>query len=224
MGFTVSRVQRMTDPKEADIVLHYAPRTRSFVALWLLEELGVPYELASFDLTTGHHKRPEYLALNPMGKVPVVVDHGTAISELGAIALYLADRYPGAKLAPAVDDPDRAAYLRWVFFASGVVEPALAEKFGKWDPRPRQHAWGSFDQMLEVATRGVSGGAYLLGDRFSAADVTVSGALRFALLFGAIDKTGPIAEYIGRVSERPAFARASAIEARESERFPMKKA
>jgi glutathione S-transferase len=214
----------MPESPEADIVLHYAPRTRSFVALWLLEELGVPYRLASLDLSTGQHKRPEHLALNPMGKVPVVVDHGIPISELGAIAIYLADRYPAAQLAPAIDDPDRAAYLRWAFFASAIIEPALAEKFGKWEPRPRQHAWGSFAQMVEVATRGVGGSTYLLGDRFSAADVTVSGGLRYALLFGAIDKTGPIADYIGRVSQRPAFARASAIEARENERFPMKKA
>jgi glutathione S-transferase len=208
---------------DADLVLHYAPRTRSFVALWLLEELGVPYRLESFDINTGHHKSPEHLALNPMGKVPVVVDRGVAVSELGAIAIYLADRYPAAGLAPAVDHPDRAAFLRWIFFAAAVIEPALAEKFGKWEPRPRQHAWGSFDQMVEVATRGVSGGAYLLGERFSAADVTVAGGLRFALLFGALEKTGPIADYLARCAQREAFVRASAIEARESERFPMKR-
>ncbi|MBX7192042.1 MAG: glutathione S-transferase family protein [Sandaracinaceae bacterium] len=213
----------MPETLEADLVLHYAPRTRSLVALWLLEELGVPYRLASFDLATGHHKSPEHLALNPMGKVPVVVDRGVPVSELGAIAIYLADRYPAAGLAPALDHPDRAAYLRWVFFSSAIIEPALAEKFGKWEPRPRQHAWGSFDQMLEVATRGVSSGTYLLGDRFCAADVTVAGGLRYAMLFGAIPKEGPIADYVGRVTAREAFARASAIEAREGERFPMKK-
>lgn len=213
----------MPESLEADLVLHYAPRTRSFGALWLLEELGVPYRLASFDLATGHHKSPAHLALNPMGKVPVVVDRGAPVSELGAIAVYLADRFPDAKLAPALDDPSRAAYLRWVFFGAGVIEPALAEKFGKWEPRPRQHAWGSFDQMLEVATEGVSrAGGFLLGERFTAADVVVGGGLRYAMLFGAIPKEGPIAAYVARLTARDAFTRASAIEKREGERFPMK--
>jgi glutathione S-transferase len=214
----------MPETPDADLVLHYAPRTRSFGALWLLEELGLPYRLESFDLATGQHKSPEHLALNPMGKVPVVVDHGVAVSELGAIAIYLSDRYPAAGLAPAIDHPDRAAFLRWVFFASAIIEPALAEKFGKWEPRPRQHAWGSFDQMLEVATRGVSGGAFLLGERFGAADVMVAGGLRYAILFGAVDRGGPIADYVARCSARDAFLRASAVEAREGERFPMKRA
>ncbi|GAB4210503.1 MAG: hypothetical protein OHK0013_31210 [Sandaracinaceae bacterium] len=90
----------MSQHDEAHLVLHYAPRTRSFVALWLLEELGAPCRLQSFDINTGHHESPEHLALNPMGKVPVVVDHGIAVSELGAVAIYLADRYPAAGLSP----------------------------------------------------------------------------------------------------------------------------
>lgn len=119
--------------------------------------------------------------------------------------------------------PRSRRVLRWTFFAAAIIEPALAEKFGKWEPRPRQHAWGSFDRMVEVATRGVSGGAYLLGERFSAADVTVAGGLRYALLFGALDESGSIAHYVARCEAREVFVRASAIEARESERFPMKR-
>jgi len=213
----------MSESTDAALVLYYAPRTRSLGALWLLEELGQPYRLESFDLGTGRHKTPEHLALNPMGKVPVVVDRGIAVSELGAIAIYLADRFPASALPPATDDPSRAPFLPWVFFASAVVEPALAEKFGKWEPRPRQHAWGSFDQMLEVAQNGVTPGPFLLGERFSAADVLLASGLRFALLFGAIPKDGPIADYVARMTAREAFVRASAIEAREGERFPMKR-
>lgn len=213
----------MPETSDASLVLHYAPRTRSFGALWLLEELGLPYRLESFDLATGHHKSPEYLAINPMGKVPVVLDRGVPVAEIGAIAIYLADRYPAAGLAPAIDDPARAAYLRWCFFSTAILEPALAEKFNKWEPRPRQHAWGSFEQMLEVAEKGVVPGPYLLGDRLSAADLLLANGMRFAILFGAVPKDGAIAAYVGRLTARDAFARASAIEARESERFPMKR-
>ena len=203
------------------LTLHYAPRTRSFTALWLLEELGQPYELASFDINTGRHKQPDYLALNPMGKVPTVVADGIPVSETGAIAIYLADRFPAAGLAPAFDDPRRPAYLRWVLFASGIIEPAFGEKFFKWNVPARSVAWGSFSQMETVLSEGVAGGEWLLGDQFTAADVVVGAAARFGVLFGALDKTGPIADYVARLTARPAFERAAAIEARESERFPM---
>ena len=206
----------------ASLTLFYAPRTRSFTALWLLEELGEPYRLESFDLNTGRHKQPDYLALNAMGKVPVVRDGEVPVSELGAIAIYLADRFPNAALAPSPEAPERAAYLRWMFFSSAIMEPAFAEKFFGWNPPARQVAWGSYGQMLEVLTRGVDTDGYLLGDRFSAADVLIGAGVGFGVRFGALPNDGPIAAYLARVSARPAFARASAIEAREGERFPLK--
>lgn len=212
----------MPQTTSADLVLHYAPRTRSFGALWLLEELGVPYQLESFNLASGRHKQPDYLAIHPMGKVPAVVDRGVSVSEMGAIAIYLADRYPAARLAPSIEAPERAAYLRWIFFASAILEPALAEKFNKWEPRPTQHAWGSFDQMLSIATEGTRGAGWLVGDHFTAADLMVANGLRFAMMFGAIAKEGSIADYVARATARDAFVRASAIEAREGERFPMR--
>ncbi len=208
----------MTAP---ELTLHYAPRTRSRTALWLLEELGQPYTLASFDINTGRHKQPDYLALNPMGKVPVVVDGGVPVAELGAIAIYLADRYPAAELAPAIDDPRRPDFLRWCFFSSAIMEPAYGEKFFKWTVPARSVAWGSFDGMLEVLTAGVSDREWLLGDTFSAADVLVGSTLGFGLQFGAVPMTGPLADYAARCWDRPAWQRAAAIEARESERFPM---
>src|SRR5690606_12913143 len=109
----------MTTPTPS-LKLFFAPRTRAFTALWLLEELGLPYELESFDLNAGRHKQADYLALNPMGKVPLVIHDGVPVSETGAIAIYLADRFAGhpgaATLAPAFDDPHRPAYLRWILF------------------------------------------------------------------------------------------------------------
>jgi len=212
----------MPETSEADLVLHYAPRTRSFGALWLLEELGVPYRLESFDLATKHHKSAAHLALNPMGKVPVVVDGAVPVSETGAIAIYLCDRYPAAGLAPSFDATTRPAYLRWIFFATALFEPALAEKFGKWEPRPTSHAWGSFDQVIEAATQALETEPFLVSDRFTAADLLCANVFRFGMMFGALPKEGVLAAYVARMTKRDAFLRASEIEAHEGARFPMK--
>jgi glutathione S-transferase len=203
-----------------DLILYYAPRSRSFTALWLLEELGVDYRLESFDLAAGRHKEPDYLQLNPMGKVPMVVDRGRAVPELGAMAIYLSDLHPAAGLAPAEDDASRPDFLRWIFFSSAIVEPAFAEKMFGWEQHPSNVAWGSFDEMLRVLNDGLGQNTWLLGEKFSAADVLVGSGVRFGTLFGVLPKTGPIADYLRRCTEREAFKRAAAIEAREGERFP----
>ena len=208
---------------QPSLKLYFAPRSRALTALWLLEELGLAYELESFDLNSGRHKQPDFLALNPMGKVPLVVCDGIPVSETGAIAIYLADRFPAAGLAPAIDDPLRPAYLRWMLFSSGVLEPAFGQKFFKWEVPARSVAWGSFEQMQDVLIAGVSSSEWLLGDRFTAADVVVGAGARFGVMFGAFEKTGPIADYVGRLTARAAFQRAQAIEQREGERFPMPK-
>lgn len=214
----------MTTPTPS-LKLFFAPRTRAFTALWLLEELGLPYELESFDLNAGRHKQADYLALNPMGKVPLVIHDGVPVSETGAIAIYLADRFAGhpgaATLAPAFDDPRRPAYLRWILFHAGVIEPAFGQKFFKWDVPARSVAWGSFEQMHETLTAGVSGREWLLGDSFCAADVIVGSAARFGVKFGAFEQDGPIADYVARLGAREPFRRAEAIERREGERFPL---
>ncbi len=194
------------------LTLYHAPRTRAFTALWLLEELGQPFEVHSFDMASGYHRSPEYLALNPMGKVPMLMDGDTPVSEMGAIALYLLERFPGSGLAPAVGDPKRAEFLRWMFFVPGIVEPALAQKFFGWQPPRASVAWGSYDLMIEVAEKGLESGPWLLGDTFSAADVVVGAALRFGVLFGAIDSPA-IKAYVERATARPAFERAMAREA-----------
>lgn len=203
----------MPHVSDAELVLHYAPQTRSFTALWLLEELGVDYQIAPVDLKAGEHKRPEYLQKNPMGKVPTVMDHGQPVSELGAIAIYLADRYADARLAPGLLEPERPAYLRWMLFSGGVMEPCLGEKFFKWEVPASSVAWGCFADMERTLTEGLRPGPYLLGDRFSAADVIVGSTARFGVMFGAMEKTGVIADYVTRLSERPACLRAAAIEA-----------
>jgi glutathione S-transferase len=210
-------------PKESkgEIVLYYAPRTRAFTALWLLEELGLPYTRESFDLRSGRHKQADYLAMNPQGKVPTVTVGEVAISETGAIACYLCERFPETGLAPGADEADRAAYLRWLFFSGSCIEPAYAQRFMKWEIRPSSAAWGSYEQVVETLITGVEPGPWLLGERFTAADIVIGSGLDFGIKFGALPKDGPLTDYTERVKARPSFARAEAIEARENERFPV---
>ena len=204
----------------SQLTLHYAPRTRSFSAVWLLEELGVDYHLESFSLATGHHKSSEFLAKNPMGKVPVVVDGDIPVSELGAIAIYLNDKFASPELRVDPTSADRPAFLRWVFFASAIMEPAFAERFFKWTLPSQQMAWGSYQHMHDILSDRLTESQTLVGDRFTLADALVGASARFGLLFGAIDKGGAICRWVQQLQERPALQRAVAIEARESERFP----
>jgi glutathione S-transferase len=197
----------------ADVVLYYAPQSRAFRTLWFLEELGRPYRLAMLDLNKGDHKRPDYLKINPMGKVPTVLDQGTPIAETGAIFTHLADKYSAGTLAPLPDDPRRADYLRWLFFAAGVMEPAFGEKFFKWEVPARRAAWGSFADMERALTDGLGArGPFLLGDRFTAADVFVASNLHWGLIADLFPKDGALAGYVSRCAARPALQRALAME------------
>lgn len=200
---------------DADIVLYYKPRTRAFRALWFLEELGRPYRIQLMDFGKGAHKQPEFLKLNPMGKLPTVVDQGTPIAETGAILLHLADKYASGQLAPRLDDPKRPDYLRWLFFAVGVMEPAFGEKFFKWeDIPPNRVAWGSFAEMERVVTEGVTAGPYLLGEQFTAADVLVGSNLHWGVLWKLFPEKGAVADYVARCAARPGLKRAIEIEER----------
>lgn len=212
----------MPERDDAETVLFYAPRTRSFTAVWMLEELGdaIDYRLDSFLITSGRQRSEAYLAKNPMGKVPVLRHRGRHVSELGAIAIYLADLFPQAELAPAIDHGDRPEYLRWCFFSSAIFEPALAQKFFKWEVDSGTVAWGSFERMQAALLAGLKEGPYVLGDRFSMADVLVGASVRFGQQFGALDKTGVLGDYAERTQTRPAYERAAAIEAREGEKIP----
>jgi len=203
----------MPQADDADIVLYYAPRTRAFRALWFLEELGKPYRIALVNYANAEHKRPDFLKLNPMGKLPTVVDQGAPIAESGAILLYLADKYSAGTLAPRLDDPKRADYLRWLFFAVGVMEPAFGEKFFKWQDVPASRAaWGSFADMEKVATDGIAPGPFLLGDQFTAADVLMGSNLHWGTLMKLFPEEGAIADYVARCAARPALKRALEIE------------
>jgi glutathione S-transferase len=192
------------------IVLFHHPFSRASNVLWMLEELGEPYELKYVDIMKGGQKSPEIVALNPMGKLPILVDDGVVVTEVAAIALYLADRYSAGKLAPKLDDSARATYLRWSFFAPSVIEPGAIAKLNNWSFKPSQAGWGTFDAMIASMDSAIAGKQFVLGDRFSMADCVFGGTVRFMLRFKMIEGTPALNEYAARLEERPAAKRADA--------------
>jgi glutathione S-transferase len=196
---------------DLDLIFYYAPQSRSGIVLWMLEELGVPYKMEQLSLKKGTHKSPAYLAINPMGKVPAIKHGDTVVTEAAAICCYLADAFPAAGLAPAIGDPDRGTYLRWMFFSPSCIEPAIADKAFQRPPAPASSiGYGDFDTVMDVLSQAVSRGDYLLGDRFSAADVVLGSAIRYGMMFGVIPKRPEFQAYAGRLESRPALQRTNA--------------
>jgi glutathione S-transferase len=192
------------------IVLYHHPFTRAASVVWMLEEAEVPYELRYVDLMAGGHKTPEMLALNPMGKLPILTEGDAVVTESAAIGLYLADRHAYGRLAPKVDDPARGAYLRWSLFAPSVIEPGSMAKAAGWAYKAPQAGWGAHDAMLSAMESAVGRGDFILGDRFSMADIVFGGTLRYMLLFKMIDPRPAFTAYAERLAKRPALQRAQA--------------
>ena len=194
--------------------LYWSPRSRSFSALWLMEETGQPYERALTDISTGAQKAPEYLAINPMGKVPALQDGEVTLAEAAAICAYVAERYPEARLAPPVGDALRAKYLYWLFFAPGCIEPAMVQVATKIEMNPVAAGWGNAQRVFDVLDAALEKGPWILGETFSAADVAIGSGLNFAVrLFKMIPSRPSFDAYIARCMERPAFQRAEKIAA-----------
>jgi glutathione S-transferase len=196
-----------------EIVFYHQPRSRAQMAHWMLEEVAAPYRTVILDLEKGEHKTPAFLALNAMGKVPTIVHRGVTIAETGAIISYLADAFPAAGLAPALTDPQRGAYLRWLFFGAGCIEPALADRMLQRPPVERKIAlgYGSYEDVQDTLRQALSKAPYLTGDRFTAADLYVGAQINWAGHFGAPGFKGdPVFDaYVARITQRPAFERAA---------------
>lgn len=187
------------------IVLYHHPYSRAANMIWALEEVGVPYTLHTVDLQKGEQKSPAHLALNPMGKLPVLTDGEAVISETSAICMYLGDRYAHGRLAPALDDPARGAWLRWCVYPSAVIEPGCAAKAGGWAYRPGAVGWGTYESIVETLESGLAGGEWLLGSRFTMADVLVGSSLRWMVRFKMIDPRPAFLAYLERLEQRPAL-------------------
>jgi glutathione S-transferase len=196
------------------IKLYWSPRSRSFSAIWLMEETGLPYERVLTDISTGAQKAPDYLKINPMGKVPALTDGDASLGEAAAICAYVADRYPETRLAPAVTDPRRARYLQWLFFGPSCIEPAIIQIFTKIEVPTSTAAWGSSTQVFDVLDAALAEGPWILGEDFSAADIVIGSGLNFAVrLFKMVPSRPSFDAYIARCMARPAFQRAEKIAA-----------
>ncbi|QLQ13999.1 MAG: glutathione S-transferase family protein [Brevundimonas sp.] len=201
----------MTD----NIQFYTNPMSRGRMVRWMLEEVGQPYDTHVLDYGTTM-KAPEYLALNPMGKVPTILDRGVVVTEVAAICAYLADAYPQAGLAPALHDPMRGIYLRWLFFTAGPVEAATtARSLGLLAPAEKAAmvGYGSFDETMDALEAAVSGpGPYILGEQFSAADVYIGSQIGFGLMFKSMPDRDAFKAYWSRISDRPAAVRARELD------------
>lgn len=202
----------MTDDR---ITFHYAPQSRAFGTRVLLEELGVPYDLHVLDIRTGEQLKPDYLAVNPMGKVPAISHRGVVVTEQAAVALYLGDLFSEAGMAPAIDAPRRGAYLRWMVFYGSSFEPALVDHALKRPPLPRNNApYADYETVVSIVNEQVRRAApFWLGEQFSVADVLWGSALLWVTSFGIFEKTPEVAAYVERITSRPAFRKAQADEA-----------
>ncbi len=194
--------------------LYWSPRSRSFTTLWLMEETGEPYERVLTDISTGANKTPDYLAINPMGKVPALADGDAVMAESAAICTYVADRYPQAKLAPPIGDPRRAKYLQWMFFAPSCIEPAILQAYLKLEIPAVSAAWGSTTQTFDVLDQALEKGPWLLGDDFSAADVAIGAGINYAIRMFKMVPTRPnFDRYLDACAARPAFQTAAKLTA-----------
>jgi glutathione S-transferase len=195
----------------ADLTFYTNPMSRGRIARWMLEEVGQPYHTEVLDFATTA-KTDAFLALNPMGKVPVIRHGDVVVTECAAICAYLADAFPEAGLAPAPAPAARADYYRWLFFAAGPVEAAVTNRsLGLDPPRERQGmvGYGTFDLVIDTLEKAVSGSDYIAGDSFTAADVYVGSQVAWGLQFGSIPERPAFAAYRDRIHARGAYLRAT---------------
>ena len=200
----------MIQPSNDEIVFYTNPMSRGRIARWMLEEVGRPYRTVVLDFGTTM-KAPDYLAINPMGKVPAVTWRGVAVTECAAVCAWLADAFPEAGLAPAFDDPARGTYLRWLFFTAGPVEAAVTAKaLGLLAPAEKagMAGYGSFEQVVDALESAVTPGPWILGDRFSAADVYVGSQIMWGLQFKTLPERDAFKAYAARLAGRAAAGRA----------------
>jgi glutathione S-transferase len=195
----------------ASLTLYHAAPSRSSIAHWMLEEVGQPYELHVLSLKDGDNRKPAYLSVNPMGKVPALKHGDAVVTEAAAICCYLADAFPQAGLAVPIGDPRRGAYLKWLFFGPSCVEPAVADKaFTRAEPPPRSAlGYGDYDTVMDVLADALRTGPYLLGEQFTAADVVIGSGLRWGMAFKLIPERPEFVTYTRRLAERPALKRAT---------------
>jgi glutathione S-transferase len=196
----------------AELTLYHAAPSRSSIVRWMLEEVGEPYEIKLLRLSEGDQQRPDYLAINPMGKVPALKHGDVVITEAAAICTYLADAFPKAGLSVPIGDPRRGIYLKWLFFGPGCLEPAVIDRAAprKEEPRRAMLGYGDFDTVMNVLAKAVEKRPWLMGEQFTAADVVIGSNIRWGTIFKLIPERKEFLDYSARIAARPAAQRAEA--------------
>jgi glutathione S-transferase len=195
----------------SSLTLYHAAPSRSSIALWMLEEVGEPFDIHLLSFKKGETRSADYLKVNPMGKVPALKHGDVVVTEAAAICTYLADAFPQAKLNVPVGDPRRGPYLKWLFFGPTCVEAAIMDRsFPRTGEPPRQAlGYGDHESVMNVLSEAVQKGPYLLGEQFTAADVVIGSGLRWGMMFKGIPERPEFVAYAGRLAERPAAKRAT---------------
>lgn len=199
----------------SDLVFYTNPMSRGRIIRWMLEEVGQPYETKVLRWETGETKGADYLAINPMGKVPAIVHDGVVVTECAAICAYLADAFPQAGLAPPVNSRLRGPYYRWLFFGAGPIEQAVAAKMTNLEPTTEQRTslgYGCMEDVLAAIEGAVENRAYLVGDSFTAADLYLASHLSWGMNFGTLERRPAFEVYAERHLQRPAALRADEID------------
>ena len=198
------------------LTLYHAAPSRSSIVHWMLEEVGEPFDIQLVSFKKGENLKPDYLAINPMGKVPALRHGDTVITEGAAICAYLADEFPRAKLNVPVGDTRRGVYLKWLFFGPSCFEPAITERaYPRKEPPARATlGFGDFDTVMGVlATAAGAAKPYLMGEQFTAADIVIGSGLRWGMMFKLVPERPEFTAYVARLNERPAFKRTTAKDA-----------
>jgi glutathione S-transferase len=195
-----------------DLTLYHASPSRSSIVLWMLEELGQPYDVKLITLSAGENMKPDYLAINPMGKVPALKHHDTVITEAAAICTYLADEFPDAKLNIPIGTPRRGIYLKWLFFGPSCIEPAVIDRAAprKEEATRGMLGYGDFDSVMNVVAQAIAKGPWLMGEQFTAVDVIIGAQIRWGMMFKMIPPRQEFLDYAARITARPAAQRAEA--------------
>lgn len=192
------------------IKLYHNPHSRAVMMHWLLEEIGCPYDLVPVQYDDGSMRSDEFLAINPMGKIPALTDGETVVTETAAIAIYLADKYKSPNdLAPGIDDPRRGEYLRWIAFQAAAVEPAMMQAGGQFETKRQQAGWGNVELVVDVLEQRLEkADPFLFGDWFTAADLVLGGSIGWAIGWKLFPPKPAMAAYAQRCAERPAAQKA----------------
>lgn len=183
--------------------LYYNPKSRAVIAKWMLDECGAQYEMVFIDFEKREHKTPEFLKINPAGKLPALVDGDSRVFENAAICLYLADQFPEANLAPKVGAPERGRYLSLMVYSTSQLEPAMGDALLGGQPVTPQRGWTDFETAKDVVERELGDGPYLFGDWFTAADVMIGSMFIWRRIFTGKPDRPKLDAYADRLLARP---------------------